>query len=47
VARDALLDLLTKALPALVLAASDNDVGALVSVLGGQNGLGDRNGHSA
>jgi AcrR family transcriptional regulator len=39
VERDAVLDLLTKALPALVLAGSDEDVGGLMSVLSGENAI--------
>lgn len=35
--RDAVLDLLTKALPALVLAANEEDVDGLMSVLSGRN----------
>ena len=40
--RDAVLDLLTKALPALVLAASDEEVGGLMSVLTGQHAIAAR-----
>ena len=39
---DAVLDLLTKALPALVLAASDEEVGGLMSVLTGQHAVAAR-----
>ncbi|MDT4997526.1 MAG: hypothetical protein QOD45_1594 [Pseudonocardiales bacterium] len=40
--RDAVLDLLTKALPALVLAASEEEVGGPMSVLTGQHAIAAR-----
>jgi AcrR family transcriptional regulator len=40
VGRDALLDLLTKSLPAVALAASEEDVGTLVSILTAEQAIG-------
>jgi hypothetical protein len=42
VGRDQLLDLLTKALPALVMASSDEDMASLVAILAADTAIGTK-----